>query len=156
MRQSAGILLYRIREEAPEFFLVHPGGPFWEGREAGAWSIPKGEFTEPEAPLDAAVREFAEETGTRVEGPFLPLPVVTQKAGKKVWAWAVAGDLDASAIRSNHFRIQWPPRSGKWISVPEVDKGGWFAWPDAVRLINPAQVPLLKALSEHLSYNPGL
>ncbi|GAA4330428.1 NUDIX domain-containing protein [Flaviaesturariibacter amylovorans] len=155
MRQSAGILLYRFREGVPEFFLVHPGGPFWEGREAGAWSIPKGEFADPESPLEAAVREFTEETGTRPEGPLLPLPPVTQKAGKKVWAWAAEGDLDAGAIRSNHFRMQWPPRSGKWILVPEVDKAGWFRWAEAATLINPAQVALLEALAAQLSFKPG-
>ncbi|RYY90617.1 MAG: NUDIX domain-containing protein [Chitinophagaceae bacterium] len=150
MRQSAGILLYRTSTGGPEFFLVHPGGPFWAGREEGAWTIPKGEFTEAEQPLAAARREFFEETGHRVDGPFLPLGSVKQKAGKLVHAWAAAGDMDPAAIVSNTFRTQWPPRSGKWISVPEIDKAGWFNYGVAALLINPAQVAFLDALIAHL------
>lgn len=154
MRQSAGILLYRISSEGPEFFLVHPGGPFWAGREEGAWTIPKGEFTEAEQPLAAARREFFEETGFSANGPFLALGTIKQKAGKLVHAWASAGDLDAAAIRSNTFRTQWPPRSGKWISVPEIDKAGWFSYEEAARLINPAQVAFLDTLRAQLA-NPS-
>ncbi|RYY40688.1 MAG: NUDIX domain-containing protein [Chitinophagaceae bacterium] len=150
MRQSAGILLYRTSTGAPEFFLVHPGGPFWAGREEGAWTIPKGEFTDEEQPLAAARREFFEETGARIEGVFVPLGTVKQKAGKLVHAWACEGDLDAGAISSNTFRTQWPPRSGKWISVPEIDKAGWFAYNEAARLINAAQRAFLDLLLTHL------
>ena len=154
MRQSAGILLYRISAGAPEFFLVHPGGPFWAGREEGAWTIPKGEFTGAEQPLAAARREFFEETGFRAEAPFLSLGTIRQKAGKLVHAWAAEGNIDPAAVRSNTFRTQWPPRSGKWISVPEIDKAGWFGYEEAARLINPAQVPFLDALLAHLN-NPS-
>src|SRR5688572_13749217 len=111
-RKSAGILMYRFRQEQLEFFLVHPGGPFWANKDAGAWSIPKGEFEETEDPLQAAIREFGEETGTAPEGDFMPLPPVVQKAGKMVLAWAVEGQIDADHIRSNHYRIEWPPKSG--------------------------------------------
>jgi predicted NUDIX family NTP pyrophosphohydrolase len=156
MRTSAGILLYRSSSGYTEFFLVHPGGPFWAGRNEGAWTIPKGEFTEKEAPLAAARREFFEETGFKAPGPFIPLGSVQQKAGKLVHAWACAGDIDPKAIRSNTFRTQWPPRSGKWISVPEIDEAGWFAYEEAARLINPAQVALLDALIDHLNNPPAL
>ncbi|RYZ24431.1 MAG: NUDIX domain-containing protein [Chitinophagaceae bacterium] len=154
MRTSAGILLYRGADSL-EFFLVHPGGPFWAGREDGAWTIPKGEFVAPEKPLAAARREFFEETGFSVKGPFLELGSVRQKAGKEVHAWASPGDIDPAAIRSNTFRTQWPPRSGKWISVPEIDKAGWFAYDEAARLINAAQVAFLDTLLQKLA-NPDL
>ncbi|TCJ19116.1 NUDIX domain-containing protein [Flaviaesturariibacter flavus] len=154
MRTSAGILLYRGAVAALEFFLVHPGGPLWAGRDGGAWTIPKGEFTAPELPLAAARREFFEETGFKVSGPFIELGTIRQKAGKLVHAWAAAGDLDPEAIRSNTFRTQWPPRSGKWISVPEIDKAGWFFYEEAARLINPAQVAFLDTLLQQLA-NPN-
>ncbi|GAB4091914.1 NUDIX domain-containing protein [Flaviaesturariibacter terrae] len=147
--------MYRTSTGGPEFFLVHPGGPFWAGREDGAWTIPKGEFTEAEAPLTAARREFFEETGFSVPGPFLPLGTVRQKAGKLVHAWASPGDLDPSAVVSNTFRTQWPPRSGKWISVPEIDKAGWFGYDEAARLINSAQVAFLETLRQHLQNPPA-
>ncbi|TCZ73995.1 NUDIX domain-containing protein [Flaviaesturariibacter aridisoli] len=154
MRQSAGILLYRISTGGPQFFLVHPGGPFWAGREEGTWSIPKGEFTEAEQPLAAARREFFEETGFRANGPFHPLGTVKQKAGKVVHAWAAEGDIDPAAIHSNTFRTQWPPRSGKWISVPEIDKAGWFDYEPARVLVNPAQAAFLDVLLDHLRNPP--
>src|SRR5690349_5011868 len=113
MRKSAGILLYRVRNKALEVFLVHPGGPFWKGKETGAWSIPKGEFTEEEEPLAAARREFQEETGNTVEGKFVELTPVVQKAGKMVYAWAVEGDIDPDTIISNTYRQEWPYKSGK-------------------------------------------
>jgi predicted NUDIX family NTP pyrophosphohydrolase len=150
MRQSAGILLYRQSGPKPEVLLVHPGGPFWQAREEGAWTIPKGEFTE-EEPLEAARREFKEETGFSVEGPFHPLGAVRQKAGKQVHAWAAEGDLDAALIRSNTFRAEWPYKSGKWQQYPEVDKGGWFSLEAARLLINPAQQAFLDRLLEWLS-----
>jgi predicted NUDIX family NTP pyrophosphohydrolase len=145
MRKSAGILAYRKKGSSLEVFLVHPGGPFWKGKEIGAWSIPKGEFTE-EDPLVAARREFAEETGQEVDGEFLPLTPVKQKAGKMVYAWAVESEVDAENIRSNTFRTEYPYKSGKWITIPEVDKAAWFGLAEAKEMINPAQAGLLDEL----------
>lgn len=148
MRQSAGILLFRRRASVMEFFLVHPGGPFWQHKHAGAWTIPKGEFTDEEEPLAAAKREFAEETGTEINGTFIPLNPVKQKAGKMVYAWAVEGDIDADAIVSNNFKAEWPYKSGKWNTYPEVDKAAWFSFDEACRKINPAQVSFLQETRE--------
>src|SRR3954470_7668863 len=119
-RKSSGILLYRNGEKELEVLLVLPGGPFWVNKDAGAWSIPKGEFDDSETPLQAAIREFQEETGTVLQGDFLELQPVVQKAGKQVHAFAQKGDLDATAIISNTFKMEWPPKSGKWQSFPEV------------------------------------
>ncbi|HEX2606273.1 MAG TPA: NUDIX domain-containing protein [Flavisolibacter sp.] len=151
MRKSAGILLYRRLSAAAEVLLVHPGGPFWKGKEKGAWTIPKGEFTEEEEPLQAALREFEEETGKKLTGQPIPLEPVRQKAGKLVMAWALEGDLDASTISSNTFRIEWPYKSGKWQTIPEVDKAGWFTIQEAEVLINPAQSGFLKQLQTLLT-----
>jgi predicted NUDIX family NTP pyrophosphohydrolase len=146
-RRSAGILMYRRGAGAIEVFLVHPGGPFWKNRDAGAWSIPKGEFDEnTEEALDAARREFAEETGFPLEGRPVPLEPVRQRSGKLVHAWAVEGDCDASAVRSNLFAMEWPPRSGRMAQFPEVDRAAWFALDEARRRILPAQEPLLDQL----------
>lgn len=145
-RKSAGLLMYRLRDEIQEYFLVHPGGPFWANKDLGAWSIPKGEFEDTEDPLEAAIREFGEETGTVPEGNFLPLPPVVQKAGKMVLAWAVEGNIDAERIESNQYKVQWPPKSGKWRSYPEVDKAGWFTETEAREKINPAQAAFIDAL----------
>jgi predicted NUDIX family NTP pyrophosphohydrolase len=145
-KQSAGILLYRMSKDHPEFFLVHPGGPFFAKKDAGSWSIPKGEFDESEDPLRVAKREFEEETGQKIEGNFLALSPVKQKGGKIVFAWAVEGDVDAAAITSNTFTIEWPPRSGKMREFPEVDKGEWFSFSTAKEKINPAQGALLDEL----------
>ena len=145
---SAGILLYRRRAEQVEVLLVHPGGPFWSRRDAGAWSIPKGEHAADEDPLAAARREFAEELG--VEPPDSPaedLDEVRQKGGKRVHAWALEGDLDAAAIESNTFELEWPPRSGRRIEVPEVDRAEWFALEQAREKINPAQAEFLDRLA---------
>jgi predicted NUDIX family NTP pyrophosphohydrolase len=132
-RRSAGILLYRRRGDGPEVLLVHPGGPFWARKDAGAWSIPKGEVAEGEDPRAAAAREFAEELGTPLPaGKPLDLGSVRQKGGKEVVAWAVEGDLDPGAIRSNTFTMVWPPRSGVEREFPEVDRAEWFA-PDVAR-----------------------
>lgn len=150
MKVSAGILLYRIRNRRPEFFLVHPGGPFFVRKDDGHWTVPKGEFPAQEAPLDAAVREFEEETGYRPSGDFISLGPVVQKGGKKVLCWAVAGELDADAVRSNMFELEWPPSSGKKKEFPEVDRGGWFGLAEARKKINAAQVPLLEELAEIL------
>lgn len=152
MRRSAGILLYRRREDKVEVFLVHPGGPFWQGKEEGAWSIPKGEFAEGDDPLLAARREFREETGQEVDGNYLELKPVQQKGGKRVYAWAVEGDIDAANIVSNTFRQEYPYKSGKWITVPEVDKAAWFLVDEARRWINPAQAALLDDLLLKLSH----
>lgn len=144
MRQGAGILLYRVVNREIEFFLVHPGGPFWKGKDNGVWSIPKGEFKDDEDPLSAAKREFYEETGFKVDGKFIQLTPVKQKAGKMVHAWAVEGNLDAQQIRSNTFPLQWPPKSGRWIQVPEVDKAEWFTSAEAKIKINKAQISFIE------------
>lgn len=149
-RQSAGILLYRLTGPALEVFLVHPGGPYFAGKDAGVWSIPKGEYGPEEEAMAAARREFEEETGSPVEGTFIPLAPVKQKGGKQVHAWAVEGDMDAAGIRSNTFRMEYPYKSGKWINVPEVDEAGWFNLPTARLKINPAQVAFLDELEQHL------
>jgi predicted NUDIX family NTP pyrophosphohydrolase len=126
-KHSAGLLLYRIRGGALEVFLAHPGGPFWAKKDLGVWSIPKGEIDEGEELLGAARREFEEETGFRPEGIFRQLTPVRQRSGKIVHAWAVEGDCDPTALRSNTFTLEWPPRSGRMQEIPEVDRGGWFA-----------------------------
>lgn len=144
---SAGILLYRRRGESFEVFLAHPGGPFWRGRDAGAWTIPKGVVDEGEEPLAAARREFAEETGIVLDGPFVPLGNVRQKAGKTVHAWAVEGDADAGTIVSNRSRVEWPRNSGKWIVYPEVDRCAWMAPAEAREKMNPAQAEFLERLA---------
>lgn len=145
-KQSAGILLYRFRGRTAEVFLVHPGGPFWKNKDAGAWSIPKGEFDEKEDPLIAAIREFKEETGETIAGAFLPLTSVKQKSGKWVHAWTLEGELDETKIRSNFFEMEWPPRSGKQQSFPEIDKAAWFSLSEAKEKINPGQAGLLEEL----------
>jgi len=149
-RQSAGILLYRFIDELLEVFLVHPGGPFWANKDEGAWSIPKGEFEQDEQPLDAAIREFKEETGSALYGDFLMLTPVIQKAGKQVYAWAIEGNINAQAIQCNTFKMQWPPKSGKWQTFPEVDKADWFSIEEAKQKINPAQVSFIDELLAHL------
>lgn len=146
--RSAGILLHRQSEGELEVLLVHPGGPFWARRDEGAWSIPKGEYVEGEEPLSAARREFEEELGTAPPaGPAEDLGEVRQKAGKVVRAFAVAGDLDVGQITSNTFQLEWPPRSGRVIEVPEVDRAQWFRLSEAGKKINPAQVELLERLA---------
>jgi predicted NUDIX family NTP pyrophosphohydrolase len=145
-KTSAGVLLYRWREGRPEVFLVHPGGPFWARKDAGAWSIPKGEFAADEDPLFAARREFAEETGLTVDGEFLALTPIRQKGGKVVHGFALEGDCDPTAIRSNSFTIEWPPRSGRQRAFPEVDRAGWFGLAEARRKILESQADLLKEL----------
>jgi predicted NUDIX family NTP pyrophosphohydrolase len=124
---SAGLLLYRRRAVGPEVFLVHPGGPFWAGKDEHAWSIPKGLFEPGEDPLVAAIREFEEETGLSVGGDFVALTPRKQPSGKVVHAFALEYDLDPSAIRSNSFSMEWPRRSGRLQSFPEVDRAGWFS-----------------------------
>jgi predicted NUDIX family NTP pyrophosphohydrolase len=145
-KKSAGIILYRFRKKLPEFFLIHPGGPFWKNKDIGAWSIPKGEFEDNEDPLTAAKREFEEETSQSVDGKFIPLTPVKQKSGKLILAWAVEGDIDPGTIKSNLFEMEWPPRSGKKQEFPEIDKGEWFTEATAKEKINPAQAALIEEL----------
>jgi len=147
---SAGLLLYRIRHAAIEVLLVHPGGPYWKPKDDGAWSIPKGEFSGAEDPLVAARREFFEETGVAIEGDLRALKPIQQSGGKIVHAWAVEGDLDPTTIVSNTFEIEWPPRSGRLQSFPEIDRAAWFALPEAPRKILRGQVPLLEELAQML------
>jgi len=149
-KQSAGLLVYRTQNGQLDVFLVHPGGPFWTKKDMGAWSIPKGEFDD-EEPLLAAKREFQEETGFEPpQGEYLQLKPITQKSGKIVHAWAVAGDVDAEHIHSNDFEMEWPPRSGKRQSFPEVDKVAWFSSKEAGQKINPCQAGLIDELLEKL------
>jgi predicted NUDIX family NTP pyrophosphohydrolase len=151
-RSSAGILLYRAQGDRIEVLLVHPGGPLWTKRDAGAWSIPKGEYLDGEDPLDAALREFEEELGSAPPiGDAADLGEIRQKSGKRVRGWALAGDLDATTITSNTFEFEWPPRSGKLIEVPEVDRAEWFGLAAAREKINPAQVALLDRLEQLLA-----
>jgi predicted NUDIX family NTP pyrophosphohydrolase len=149
-KQSAGLLLYRVRQAAPEVFLVHPGGPFWVKKDTGAWSIPKGEAEPDEDLLARARREFTEETGFAVDGEFRPLAPVRQSGGKIVHAWAVEGDCDAAAIKSNTFDLEWPPRSGRVQAFPEVDRAQWFALAAAREKINRAQLGLIDELERLL------
>ncbi len=145
-RKSAGILLYRVRAGVPEVLLVHPGGPLWARKDAGAWTIPKGQISEGEDPLAAAKREFQEETGSEVTGEFLPLRPCRQSGGKVVHAWAVEGDVDAKSIRSNTFSMEWPPHSGREQDFPEVDKGEWFSLTAAREKMNAGQCGFLDEL----------
>ncbi len=146
-KKSAGIVLYRINNNTPEFFLVHPGGPFWNNKDLHTWSIPKGEFDENENAFLAALREFREETGSPIKAEkSIPLTPVKQKGGKTVYAWGVKGDINPETIRSNTFEIEWPPKSGKKALFPEVDKGAWFDLEQAKEKINPAQFALLEEL----------
>lgn len=149
-QRSAGILLYRYIEGEPEVLLVHPGGPFWAGKDAAAWSIPKGEYEPDEAPDAAALREFAEETGIALAGRPHPLGEAVQPSRKIVTAFALAGDLDVAAVRSNVFEIEWPPRSGRRATFPEIDRAGWFGIAEAAVKILPGQAVFLTRLLEHL------
>jgi predicted NUDIX family NTP pyrophosphohydrolase len=143
---SAGLLMYRVREGELEVLLAHPGGPFWINRDAGAWTIPKGEIQEDEEPLAAARREFEEEIGLQPQGEFIALQPITQKSGKLVHAWAFEGECDTTCIRSNTFQMEWPPRSGKFQAWPEVDRACFFRIKEAKEKINPAQVAFLQEL----------
>lgn len=150
-RKSAGLLLYRRLKSKVEVFLVHPGGPYWAKKDDGIWSIPKGEFSEDEEPLTAAQREFKEETGFSITGQFHPLNPVTQPGGKTVYAWAVEGDVDAAAINSNTFSVQWPPGSVKIQQFPEADRADWFTIDVARQKILKGQIGLLDQLESILS-----
>ena len=146
MKQSAGILLYKINNTKIFVLLGHPGGPFWKNKDLGAWSIPKGEFTNEEKPFDAAMREFEEETGIKLQGKFIELQPVKLKSGKIIYAWALEQDIDASKIKSNTFEIEWPPKSGKFISIPEIDRAEWFSIDIAIEKINGGQSDLILQL----------
>jgi predicted NUDIX family NTP pyrophosphohydrolase len=140
--------MYRRTTRQIEVFLVHPGGPFWANKDQGAWTIPKGEFAEGEDPLDAARREFHEETGFTVQGNLFELGTIRQPGGKIVYAWAFEGDCDPAAMISNLCTIEWPPRSGRRIEIPEVDRGAWFTLPEAHERIHKNQTELLNRLLE--------
>jgi predicted NUDIX family NTP pyrophosphohydrolase len=146
-KRSAGLLLYRRRGASFELFLVHPGGPFWAKKDLGAWSIPKGEYEDGEEPLDAARREFKEETGFAAPANAVALGEVKQTGGKIVMAWAAEGDCDPDRMVSNVCSIEWPPRSGKKIEIPEADRGGWFVLDDARERILKSQAPFLERLA---------
>jgi predicted NUDIX family NTP pyrophosphohydrolase len=145
-RQSAGILLFRRRSKKLEVFLAHPGGPFWAKKDAASWTIPKGEFESDEEPLAAAVREFQEETSFPAKGEFIDLGLVKQKSGKLVYAWALEGDCDPAKLSSNTCEIEWPPRSGRTLEIPEVDRGAWFSLDEAREKIMTGQLPFIDAL----------
>jgi predicted NUDIX family NTP pyrophosphohydrolase len=149
-KESAGILMYRYCASTLEIFLVHPGGPFWKNKDLGAWSIPKGEFNKGEDPLEAAKREFHEETGFAVNGGFIALGPVRQAGGKLVYAWAAEGDFKAESIKSNSFTMEWPPRSGRRKEFPEVDRAGWFSIELAREKILEGQLMLLDELQRKL------
>jgi predicted NUDIX family NTP pyrophosphohydrolase len=144
-------MMYRRKPHDVEVFLVHPGGPFFANKDSGAWTIPKGEYLEGEHPLEAAKREFQEETGFPVSETFLYLGSIKQAGGKIVSAWAFEGDCDPARMVSNHCEIEWPPRSGRLITIPEVDRGAWFSIEEARERIKPTQIPLLDHLSEQLN-----
>lgn len=153
MKTSAGLLLYRFKNKIPEVFLVHPGGPFWSKKEIGTWSIPKGEIEEGEDSFKAAIREMKEETGIEINipiGKFIQLTEVMQNPGKKVLAWAAEADFEIQETKSNLFEIEWPPKSGKKQSFPEVDKGGWFSITEAKRKVVSGQVTLLEELEKKM------
>jgi len=150
-KRSAGVLAYRRRDGELEVLLAHPGGPFWTRKDEGAWTIPKGEYGDDEEPFAAAKREFAEETGAAIDGDFLPLGEVRQASGKVVSAWAHETDLDAGAIRSNTFELEYPPRSGKMRAFPEIDRAAWFRIPEARLKIHPAQAAFLDRLLAEFS-----
>jgi predicted NUDIX family NTP pyrophosphohydrolase len=148
-KRSAGLLLYRYREGQLQVFLVHPGGPFWKNKDEGSWMIPKGEIDDGEDALPAAKREFREETGFNPpEPPYRALPVIKQRGGKVVEAFAVEGECEPEQLKSNTFEMEWPPKSGRQQAFPEVDRGAWYELPTAVRKILKSQRPLLDALEE--------
>ena len=153
-KQSAGLLLFRTKEGLAEVFLVHPGGPFWQNKDEGAWSIPKGEFNPGEEPLGAAKREFQEETGFSANGEFLPLGSVRQSSGKIVYAWALALDVDAEAIKSNSFSMEWPRSSGRLTQFAEIDRASWFPIEIAQRKMLNGQLPFLARLQQTFLATP--
>jgi predicted NUDIX family NTP pyrophosphohydrolase len=152
-KRSAGLLMYRKRKYKLEVLLVHPGGPLWEKKDQGAWTVPKGEYEEDEEPLAAAQREFFEETGFIASGDFIELGSVRQKSGKIVIAWAFEGDCDPAKLVSNTCEIEWPPKSKKRLEIPEVDRGRWFTLSTARQFIRLEQAPLLEILEKRVAPN---
>lgn len=153
--RSAGLLMFRRRGGALEVLLAHPGGPFWSRRDAAAWTLPKGEIGPGEEPLAAARREFAEETGFASAPPFVPLGELRQKSGKRISAWAFEGDADPATLASNTFEMEWPPRSGRTRSFPEIDRVAWFDPGVARAKLIAGQVPFIDALEAWLARGPG-
>jgi predicted NUDIX family NTP pyrophosphohydrolase len=151
-KKSAGILMYRLRNEVLEVLLVHPGGPYWAKKDNGSWSIPKGEYTDTEDPFTVAKREYEEETSFQVDGDFIHLTPLKQPSGKIVSAWTVEGDCDASKIKSNTFLMEWPPRSGNKQEFPEVDRGEWFTIDTAKKKLLKGQVGFIDELCKLLKY----
>jgi len=149
-KKSAGLLMFRSRRGVLEVFLVHPGGPFWEKKDEGSWSIPKGEYETGEDPFEVAKREFREETGCEPAGEFIPLASRKQPSGKVIAAWALEGDCDALTIKSNTFSLEWPPRSGRQQEFPEVDRAGWFTLPVGREKILKGQAGFLDELERIL------
>jgi predicted NUDIX family NTP pyrophosphohydrolase len=150
-KRSAGLLMYRQKTGELEVFLVHPGGPLWANKDEGVWSLPKGQYDAPEEPLAAAQREFAEETGFASQAPFLALGEVQQKSGKVVCAWAFEGDCNPAELVSNTCELQWPPRSGKTLVIPEIDRGAWFSVPAAHVFLREEQRTFLLRLMSRLA-----
>jgi predicted NUDIX family NTP pyrophosphohydrolase len=151
VKVSAGLLLYKFQNAAIQFFLVHPGGPFFVKKDEGWWTVPKGEVEAGEDELESAKREFLEETGSSPEGAFILLDPIKQKGGKIVKCWAIEADIDPQTIVSNSFEIEWPPQSGKKRSYPEVDRADWFTLEEAKKKINARQIPFLEQLLRILS-----
>jgi len=149
-KRSAGLLMFRRNGGELQVFLVHPGGPFWAGKDAGSWTVPKGEYVDGEEPLDAARREFTEETGFVAEGEFIDIGNVRQTSGKIVNAWAFEGDCDPRKLKSNFCEIEWPPRSGKKMEIPEVDRGAWFSLEEAREKILKSQEGFLDVLGQKI------
>jgi predicted NUDIX family NTP pyrophosphohydrolase len=154
-KQSAGLVLYKRQEGRPLVLLAHPGGPFWARKDKGAWTIPKGMVEAGEAPLDAAIREFTEETGFPVQGEFVSLGTIVQRGGKQVDAWAVEGECDPAGLKPFMFEMEWPPRSGRKASFPEIDRVAWFGLDAAREYILPSQLPLIDRLAELLEGDVG-
>jgi predicted NUDIX family NTP pyrophosphohydrolase len=151
-KQSAGLLMYRFREKQLEVFLVHPGGPFWAKKDLGAWSIPKGEYSDDEDPFATAKREFTEETSFEAHGDFKELAPIKQPSGKRIIVWAFEGDCDPKMIRSNTFSMEWPPRSGQQAEFPEVDRAEWFSVEEAKVGILKGQVGFIDELCTIVSF----
>ncbi|HTB24389.1 MAG TPA: NUDIX domain-containing protein [Puia sp.] len=148
LKMSAGILLFRFKNIKPEVLLFHPGGPYWAKKDAGVWSIPKGQLNEDEDPLSAAKRELKEETGIDIKGKLIQLTPIKQKNNKTVFAWSLEQDFDLLNLKSNLFEIEWPPKSGKKMQFPEMDKGAWFTIDEAKVKILPAQLPFIIELEK--------
>ena len=155
VKRSAGLLMYRRQQDEVEVFLVHPGGPYWASKDQGVWTIPKGEYEEDEEPFAAAKREFFEETGFTAHGEFFSLGEVRQKNGKLVTAWAFQGDCDPAQLQSNTCEIDWPPKSGKRLEIPEIDRGRWFTMDDARRYIRQELDKLLLRLISLIAQERG-